>query len=91
MSVRKLLINRWRRTWGTLRHHMTPQESRALIDACGGNRAFAIQLGIDLAVDPNYMYRVGMWKIRGIPPKIQISKAKEIATLKLSAIRRGVL
>lgn len=70
---------------------MTPDESRRLIEAAGGNKAFAMQIGIDVVADPNYAYRISQWKRRGIPPKILVSKAAELAEMKKSATRRGML
>lgn len=69
---------------------MTPDESRRLIEAAGGNKAFALQIGIDVVNDPNYAYRVAQWKRRGIPPKVELSKLKEIAAIRTAATRRGV-
>lgn len=70
---------------------MTPEESRRLIEASGNNKAFALLIGIDPVADPNYVYRISQWKRRGIPPKILLEKAKEIAEMKKSAARRGML
>lgn len=70
---------------------MTADESRQLIEAAGGNKAFALLIGINVLADPNYAYRVSQWKRRGIPPKIQLAKSKEIAAIRQSITRRGVL
>lgn len=68
---------------------MTPEESRKLIDASGGNTAFALLLA--LPINPATVSRVGQWKRRGIPSDIVSSKAKELAGLRKSASRRGML
>lgn len=70
---------------------MTADESKRLIDAAGGNKAFALQIGIDLANDPNYASRIAQWKRRGIPPKVQLEKAQVLAAIRVSATRRGML
>lgn len=70
---------------------MTPEDSRKLIEAAGGNKAFAMQIGIDVVNDPNYAFRVSMWKKRGIPAKVELAKRSEIAAIKIAATRRGAL
>lgn len=70
---------------------MTPEETRRLIDAAGGNKAFAMQLGIDVVSNEKYASRVSWWRKRGIPPRIQLDKAKELSAIRASATRRGML
>lgn len=70
---------------------MTPDDTRKLIDAAGGNKAFAMQLGIDIVNDPAYVYRVSAWRRRGLPPKVELEKLNEIASMRKSAARRGAL
>jgi hypothetical protein len=70
---------------------MTPEETSRLIDAAGGNKAFALLIGIDVLTDTKYASRVSQWRKRGIPPRIQLARAKELAAIKQSATRRGAL
>ena len=70
---------------------MNPEDSRKLIEAAGGNKAFALQIGIDVVNDPNYAFRVSMWKKRGIPSKVLVAKRVEIAAIRTAATRRGAL
>lgn len=70
---------------------MNAEQSRKLIEAAGGNKAFALLIGIDVVNDPNYAFRVAQWKKRGIPSKVQLEKAKELSSIKGVAARRGAL
>jgi hypothetical protein len=70
---------------------MNAEESRALIEAAGGNKAFAMQLGIDIINDRFYASRISQWRKRGIPPRVQIEKKKQLARIRQSAMQRGVL
>jgi hypothetical protein len=49
---------------------MTPRESTKLIEAAGGDTAFAELLGI--SGSDSYRQRVNNWKRRGIPPAVQL-------------------
>jgi hypothetical protein len=70
---------------------MNAEESRSLIEAAGGNKAFAMQLGIDVLNDKYYASRISQWKLRGIPPRVQLDKRKQLAAIKRSAAQRGAL
>lgn len=70
---------------------MTPEESSRLIDAAGGNKAFAIALGVDITTDKHYASRISQWRKRGIPPRVQLEHRRKLADLKNSAAQRGVL
>lgn len=67
---------------------MTAEETRRLIDASGGTKAFALLMDI---ATPGYPARIGQWKRRGFPPKWLDANREKIATLKMSASRRGLL
>lgn len=69
---------------------MNAEQSRKLIEAAGGNKAFAMQLGLDVA-DPKYAARISQWKRRGIPPRIQLDKVRELGNIRSAAVRRGAL
>ena len=47
---------------------MDDKESAEIINAAGGNAAFAQLLGLELK--PGYQQRVNNWKRRGIPPRV---------------------
>ena len=60
---------------------MDKSETIALIEAAGGNRAFAELLG--LTDKPGFKQRVNNWKERGIPARIVLEHQ-----LVLEALRR---
>lgn len=68
---------------------MTPEHSRKLIAAAGGNKAFCLRLGFDY--DMATAKRVDNWRSRGIPATVQLLKRNELARLERSAKRRGVM
>lgn len=68
---------------------MTPEHTRKLIAAAGGNKAFAERL--KLTGEKGYATRVDNWRNRGIPASVQLLKRIELARLERSLKRRGVL
>lgn len=68
---------------------MTPDHSRKLIAAAGGNKAFAERL--KLTGEKGYATRVDNWRTRGIPVAIQLLKRIELERLERSLKRRGLL
>lgn len=62
---------------------MDKDEAVALIEAAGGNKAFAELLG--LASDPGYMQRVSNWRDRGIPARVILEHQ-----IVIEALRRKV-
>jgi len=62
---------------------MTPEESRALIVAAGGDIAFAKRLG--LPPKKNLQQRVNNWRRRGIPASVVLDHYKAIDELKQQA------
>lgn len=59
---------------------MSPNETAELIDAAGGDSAFAKLLGIDK--EPGVAQRVNNWKRRGIPPSVVLAHYGVIQVLK---------
>lgn len=49
---------------------MTPRETRELIEAAGGDKAFATLLGI--AERAGFQQQMNNWKRRGIPARIEL-------------------
>lgn len=68
---------------------MTPRESTKLIEAAGGDTAFAQLLGI--ASSESYRQRVNNWKRRGIPPAVQLEHQELFQRLLLESqkVRRS--
>lgn len=66
---------------------LNPDQSRRLIAATGGCRAFAAKLGIDH--EPGNVTRVDNWRVRGIPVLVQLQHKDTIARLARNARRRG--
>jgi hypothetical protein len=58
---------------------MTPDQSSKLIEAAGGDRAFAEMIGI--ANEDGSTQRVNNWKRRGIPPQILLDHQAVIKRL----------
>jgi len=57
-------------------------ETRALIEAAGGDRAFARLLGLDAT--PYAVQRVNNWKRRGMPPAVVLANQHVLAKLRAS-------
>ena len=62
---------------------MDKSETIALIEAAGGNRAFAELLG--LADKPGFQQRVTNWKARGIPARIVLEHQVVLEALRRKA------
>lgn len=62
---------------------MDANETTKIIDAAGGDTAFARLLGIDQT--PGYQQRVNNWKRRGIPASVVLGHMKQIDALKRGA------
>jgi hypothetical protein len=62
---------------------MDKEEATALIEAAGGNTAFAELLGI--TDDPGFQQRVSNWRERGIPARVILEHQ-----LVIEALRRKV-
>lgn len=62
---------------------MDKEEATALINAAGGNKAFAELLGLD--ADPGYMQRVSNWRDRGIPARVILEHQLVIESLRRKA------
>ena len=58
---------------------MNAKDTARLIEATGGNKAFAVQLGIDR--DPTYQQRVYQWKQRGLSSKFFMQHQNTIKRL----------
>lgn len=55
-------------------------ETRELIEAAGGDRAFARLLGLDTA--PGYQQRINNWKRRGMPAAVVLDHLETIQALR---------
>lgn len=62
---------------------MDTNETRALIVAAGGDKAFAKLLGIDSK--KGYQQRVNNWKRRGMPDRIELQHMATIRQLQRKA------
>jgi hypothetical protein len=58
---------------------MNPEETKDLIDAVGGDAAFARFLGID---EGGFAQRVNNWKRRGIPSAVVLEHYQKIQKLR---------
>jgi hypothetical protein len=69
---------------------MDKLEAQALIQAAGGNAAFAQLLGLES--EPGIRQRVHNWKNRGIPPRVILDHQLVIESLrrKAQSTRRDV-
>lgn len=61
---------------------MDPQQTVRLIEAAGGDSAFAELLGLDKK--EGYQQRVNNWKRRGIPPQVILDHLEVIKKLQRS-------
>lgn len=68
---------------------MTPEITRKLMAAAGGNKAFCLKLDLDYSL--TMAKRVDRWRQRGIPPHFQLSHRNELARMVRNAKRRGLL
>lgn len=59
---------------------MNTHESRKIIEAAGGDRAFARLLGLEL--HPGVQQRINNWKRRGIPASVVLSHFEAIDRLR---------
>ncbi len=59
---------------------MSPNETSALIEAVGGDSAFAKLIGIDN--DPGFAQRVNNWKRRGIPAPVELEHYETLKKLR---------
>jgi len=59
---------------------MTPEEAALIIEAAGGDTAFAALLGINDR--PGFLQRVNNWKRRGIPPAVVLEHFAVINALR---------
>lgn len=59
--------------------HMNKDETREIIKAAGGDRAFARLLGLDGT--PGYQQRINNWKRRGIPAAVVLDHLPTIRAL----------
>lgn len=59
---------------------VTAEETSKLIDAAGGNRAFAQLLGIESA--PYWAQRVSNWRRRGLPPSVLVAHYAKLQALR---------
>ena len=62
---------------------MDAQETSLIIDAAGGDTAFARLLGLDQT--PGYQQRVNNWKRRGIPAQVVLDHLPSIEFLRRTA------
>lgn len=65
---------------------MTPAQSAKLIEAAGGDKAFAELLGIH--DDEGSAQRVNNWKRRGIPPAVLLEHQQKIQSIQ-SELKRA--
>lgn len=68
---------------------LSPQFSRRLIAASGGNTKFRAALGIEH--EPGSKTRVDNWRRRGIPPLAQFQYGPQLKRLATNAKRRGLV
>lgn len=59
---------------------MDAKETSKLIEAVGGDAAFARLIGI--AGDPGFIQRVNNWKRRGLPPAVMLEHQDVINALR---------
>lgn len=59
---------------------MDKTETREIIKAAGGDRAFARLLGLDAA--PGYQQRINNWKRRGMPAAVVLDHLDTIRSLR---------
>jgi beta-phosphoglucomutase-like phosphatase (HAD superfamily) len=59
---------------------MNTHDSRKIIEAAGGDRAFARLLGLELR--PGIQQRINNWKRRGIPASVVLSHFEAIDRLR---------
>lgn len=62
---------------------MEIDETKALIDAAGGDTAFGKLLGLD--ADPGFQQRVNNWKRRGMPSEVVLEHYELIQKLRADA------
>ena len=58
---------------------MDKNETREIIEAAGGDRAFARLLGLDTT--PGYQQRINNWKRRGMPAAVVLDHLATIQSL----------
>lgn len=68
---------------------MNAEHVKILIAAVGSPKAFATRLGI--YGEPRWSQTVENWRVRGIPPRIQLDRARQLRGLQRTAKRRGLL
>ena len=68
---------------------MTPEYTRKLIAAAGGNKAFCLRIFNEYSL--KLARRVDAWRNRGIPPRVQLDKRNDLSRLDTYARRRGLM
>lgn len=66
---------------------MDKTETREIIKAAGGDRAFARLLGLDAA--PGYQQRINNWKRRGMPAAVVLDHLDTIRSLRPTESREA--
>ncbi len=66
---------------------MDKTETREIIKAAGGDRAFARLLGLDAA--PGYQQRINNWKRRGMPAAVVLDHLDTIQSLRPTESREA--
>jgi hypothetical protein len=58
---------------------MTPQETKLLITAAGGDSSFGRLLGLDEKA--GWQQRINNWKRRGLPPAVELAHQQQLQEL----------
>ena len=66
---------------------MDKNETREIIEAAGGDRAFARLLGLDTT--PGYQQRINNWKRRGMPAAVVLDHPDTIRSLRPTESREA--